>query len=90
VRRQSEAATALWSKSHKKKLMIRKNESKAAGNSHIPGRFGAQEAKAPSPLRSAGALQKSNYSRRAFLASAIVAPMVISNLMTAKAADPNS
>jgi hypothetical protein len=38
--------------------MTRKNELKAAGNSRIPSRFGAQESKASSPLRSAGALQK--------------------------------
>jgi len=60
------------------------------GDSRITSGTGAQEAKAPSPLRSAGALQKSNYSRRAFLATAVVAPIVISNLMTAKAANPNS
>jgi alpha-glucosidase len=77
---QSEAATALWIKRHPMEVMSRKVSFKAVWDSHKP------EAKAPSPLRSAGALQKRNFSRRDFLAAAIAAPVLISNLHTVKAA----
>ena len=67
--------------------MTKKKKFKATGDLCVTSRSGSQEDKAPSsPLRSAGALQESHYSRRAFLATAIVAPVVISNLRTTKTA----
>ncbi len=68
---------------HKTDLMTRKN---TCSDSLITRCRYAPEAKAPSPLRSAGAPQKSNYSRRDFLATAIAASVLISNPGTAKAA----
>ena len=78
MRRQSAAVTALWMICHRTKLMIKTNNS--------IGRCGAQPAKAPPALRSAGALQRINFSRREFLATAAIAPVVISTLRITKAA----
>jgi alpha-glucosidase len=67
--------------------MTERSKYRAAPHSPIPKSHSALEFKAPSQLRSAGALQKVGYSRRDFIATAIAAPVFIASLPKIMATD---
>ena len=69
--------------------MAEKPKSKTLRDSRISNRDSIEGSKAPSSLRSAGALQNTNFSRRDFLSTAIGAPVIIASWPAMAAAAVN-